>query len=126
MSGFVYPSVEHAYQAAKTLVDSERHAIQDVSTPAQAKKLGRGVTIQPLWDDLKIPLMRSLLKKKFSMPHEQYLIYLLLGTAGHDLIETNNWGDRFWGVCGGSGKNQLGKLLMEVRADLEKEKEKGR
>lgn len=34
--------------------------------------------------------------------------------------EGNTWGDKFWGVCDGEGENHLGKLLMEVRAELTK------
>lgn len=36
-------------------------------------------------------------------------------TGDAELIEGNNWGDTFWGVCNGRGENMLGKLLMEIR-----------
>jgi predicted NAD-dependent protein-ADP-ribosyltransferase YbiA (DUF1768 family) len=42
----------------------------------------------------------------------------LLETGDAELIEGNDWGDTFWGVCGGKGNNFLGKLLMEVRKEL--------
>jgi predicted NAD-dependent protein-ADP-ribosyltransferase YbiA (DUF1768 family) len=32
--------------------------------------------------------------------------------------EGNTWNDRFWGVCRGSGLNHLGRILMEVRAEV--------
>ena len=28
------------------------------------------------------------------------------------------WGDVFWGVCKGKGKNRLGRILMAVRQEL--------
>lgn len=41
-----YKSVEHAYQAAKTLDPKERVAIQLAPTAAKAKRLGQAVTIR--------------------------------------------------------------------------------
>lgn len=35
-----------------------------------------------------------------------------------DLIEGNNWNERFWGVCRGEGRNELGRILMNVRSEL--------
>ena len=43
----------------------------------------------------------------------------LVDTGDQPLIEGNTWGDRFWGVCGGTGMNHLGRLLMEVREELQ-------
>jgi len=40
---------------------------------------------------------------------------MLLQTGDEELIEGNKWGDRFWGVCKGKGKNNLGKILMKIR-----------
>ena len=41
-------------------------------------------------------------------------------TGNSTLIEGNWWNDRFWGVDSktGIGENHLGKLLMELRAEL--------
>jgi predicted NAD-dependent protein-ADP-ribosyltransferase YbiA (DUF1768 family) len=43
-----YPSVEHAYQAAKTLDLEYRAMIRKALTPAKAKQLGRVVPIQKM------------------------------------------------------------------------------
>ena len=32
-----------------------------------------------------------------------------------DIVEDNDWGDRFWGICNCEGQNNLGKILMEIR-----------
>ena len=45
----------------------------------------------------------------------------LLATGHCFLEETNNWGDRFWGVCEGVGENHLGRILMRVRGLLHTE-----
>lgn len=59
--------------------------------------------------------MRDLLDLKFADPA---LAALLLATGDADLVEGNDWGDRFWGVCDGAGANMLGRLLMELRTRL--------
>jgi len=109
--GMWYDSVEHAYQAAKTLDMDERLRISFLETPGKAKRAGKELKIRPDWEEIKIPIMRELLIKKFS--HRE-LMFRLKKTEG-ELIEGNNWGDTFWGVCKGQGQNILGKLLMEIR-----------
>jgi len=39
----------------------------------------------------------------------------LLDTGDQRLVEGNKWGDIYWGVCKGCGRNQLGKTLMRAR-----------
>ncbi len=111
-NGILYPSVEHAYQAQKTTLPSEQLTISKLATPAQAKKMGREVKCRRDWEEVKVAIMRDLLLIKFA---EQELLQKLLATEDAELIEGNWWGDRFWGVCHGGGKNTLGTLLMEVR-----------
>lgn len=113
----VYPTVEHAYQAAKALDAETKESIRVAPTAAIAKKLGQSCKLIGDWEDLKIVIMRELLFLKFALPP---LRALLLETGDADLIEGNTWGDTFWGVCRGRGQNWLGKLLMEVRAEISK------
>lgn len=111
----VYRTVEHAYQAAKTLDLQARAYIRQQPTPGRAKKLGREVEQRPNWEDMKVAVMRMLLRQKFQDP---VLRAKLLGTGDCGLMEGNNWGDRFWGVCRGKGENWLGVLLMQVREEI--------
>ncbi len=111
-----YPSTEHAYQAAKTSDLSLRAAIRRAPHPADAKKLGRRVTLRGDWEDIKIQVMDDLLKQKFSYGSD--LARQLVATGTAELIEGNHWNDTFWGVCRGVGKNNLGKILMRIRANL--------
>jgi|ERR1041384_52886 ribA/ribD-fused uncharacterized protein len=112
--GHAYQSVEHAYQAQKSLDPAIQKMIRDQPTPATAKKLARTVALRPDWDAVKIPLMRTLLLEKFSQEPERSV---LLSTGDEELIEGNWWHDTFWGQCPlGTGENWLGRLLMEVRA----------
>jgi N-glycosidase YbiA len=118
-----YPSLEHAFQAAKTLDAEEREWIREASDPQTAKRRGgrsgergRRITLRLGWEEMKVDVMRELLAIKFVVGSD--LAVRLLATGECELIEGNWWGDRFWGVCDGRGENWLGRLLMELRADL--------
>jgi ribA/ribD-fused uncharacterized protein len=116
--GMIYPSVEHAYQAAKTLDIVQQSTIQHASTPGLAKKMGRKVTMRRDWDKIKLGVMENLVRQKFK---NAKLKKQLLSTGTRILVEGNNWGDRYWGVSpveNGYGLNHLGKILMKVRDEL--------
>lgn len=112
-----YPSAEHAYQAAKTTNQEWRIRILNSPTPAAAKSLGRKVPLRRDWDTIKIDVMNSVIRSKFS---NENFVRLLLGTGDAILIEGNTWGDDFWGVDlkTGIGQNELGKILMNLRSEL--------
>lgn len=115
VDGERYRSVEHAYQAHKTLDPLSRRLIREAKTPGEAKKLGQSVRLRDDWESVKVDLMRSFIRKKFENP---FLRPLLLATGDAELIEGNTWGDRTWGVYKGEGQNLLGKLLMQVRDEI--------
>jgi ribA/ribD-fused uncharacterized protein len=110
--GIVYPTVEHGYQAAKSLNQDVRKTIAGALTSQEAKALGRNVVLRPDWESVKIQVMRDLIALKFS---NREIANLLRLTGDAELIEGNWWGDTFWGVCNGVGENWLGRLLMEQR-----------
>lgn len=109
-----YPSVEHAYQAAKTEDPRSRWSIREALTPADAKYKGRQIAIRPGWERMKIDVMRDLISQKFNH-HE--LGAKLLDTGDAYLMEGNRWNDTFWGISlpTGRGCNHLGHLLMVQR-----------
>lgn len=110
--GIIFPSSEHAFQAAKTDNLEDRERIAALNSPGKAKRAGKNMKLREGWAGKRVDVMREILRIKFSDPD---LRRLLVATRPHELIEGNNWGDRFWGVSGGKGENTLGKLLMEVR-----------
>ncbi len=117
-----YPTVEHAYQAAKTETHEERKNILNAETPQKAKILGKHVTIRKDWDAIKIQIMESLLEQKFARYSD--LARRLSKTGRATLIEGNKWHDNFWGSCvcprcKDHGMNHLGKLLMKIRSGIE-------
>lgn len=115
LDGIVYSSVEHAYQAAKTVNSAERRAVRKCATPGDAKRMGRKITIRPDWDEIKIRVMRELQVQKYAK--EPYRSNLR-AVRGAFIEEGNTWGDTFWGVCKGKGENHMGQILMEVANDL--------
>jgi ribA/ribD-fused uncharacterized protein len=122
LNGLEFPTVEHAYQAAKTLETAARQKIQGASTPGLARKMGRQLPQRPDWPEVKVEVMRDLIRQKF----EQHpnLNKQLLATGDAELVEGNTWHDNFWGDCrcprcaAEPGENHLGRLLMAVRQHL--------
>lgn len=116
--GKIYSTVEHAYQASKTTDPASREIIRKASSPADAKKLGQGLSIRSDWSDVRLEIMRRLIREKFENP---FLRPLLLATEDAELILNNKWNDKFWGVCRGDGENWLGRILMEERSRIRQE-----
>lgn len=117
--GQVYPTTEHAYQAAKTLCKVEREGISLLETPLEAKRAGsdpKQVSLREDWESIKLDVMLEINRIKFN----SYTKYKkrLLDTVGHELAEGNNWGDTYWGTVNGKGHNHLGKILMQVREEI--------
>lgn len=117
LDGVMYPSVEHAYQAAKTLDHGER-LLFCAGSPGEAKRNGRKVTMREDWDEVKLGVMRDLVRQKFVLSGP--LGDKLLDTGDAHIEEGNHWGDTFWGVCRGRGQNHLGKIIMSVREEMQR------
>ena len=119
-----FPTVEHAFQAAKSLSEEEQAAISIAKTPGIAKRLGRKVLLRPDWEEIKEKIMYECVKEKFKEP---VLREKLLNTYPAELIEGNTWHDNYWGDCSCEkcknikGKNSLGKILMKVRSEIAEE-----
>ena len=60
----------------------------------------------------------SLTKKTFDMKVRSESKAKRLKTAGKNLVATNQWGERFWGVSDGHGTNELGKALTALRTEI--------
>jgi ribA/ribD-fused uncharacterized protein len=117
LSNFV--TVPHRVRLGREMYPSvdpiERQKVRECNTAGQAKRMGRRVTKRDDWESIRIGVMKDLLRQKFG---DEPFRSQLLATGTQELIEGNTWNDVFWGVCDGEGENWLGKLLMEVRAEL--------
>lgn len=119
--GIIFPSVETAFQAAKTLDMAERRKIAHMY-PGAAKKYGRTLTIRTDWEQVKQSVMLYLLRQKFAPGTEN--ARLLLNTGDAVIEEGNWWHDNYWGICrcnrcaGKIHENHLGRMLMQLRQEL--------
>ena len=107
---YIFRSVETIFQMMKCDDDNEKKGFE-LLNGFEAKKRGRRVKLRDDWNEIKLDVMRDILEVKFSIPDLKNKIM----RVNDEIVEDNNWGDRYWGRCNGIGKNMLGKLLMEIR-----------
>lgn len=106
---YTFKCVESAFQACKCI---ERiHEFESLDG-FQAKKLGRKVTLRSDWEQVKLLIMRNLVRVKFQQHPD---LHQKLKEVSGPIVEENTWGDKYWGICNGIGKNHLGEILMEIR-----------
>lgn len=118
---FLFPTVEHAFQAAKFAHNKEifNLFLDPKLTPGDTKRLARKhkALMEQTWHIYgKDLVMFFLLRQKFAAGTD--LAAKLMETGDTPLIEGNTWGDTYWGVCNGVGDNVLGNILMLIRSDL--------
>jgi ribA/ribD-fused uncharacterized protein len=125
LDGKTWPTTEHYFQAQKFVTTDPAWfgAIRKANTPGIAARMGRDRK-RPLrrdWESVKDDVMRRALAGKFEQHPE--LAELLLATGDELLVEhTSN--DAYRGDGGdGSGKNMLGRLLVELRTQLRQRRE---
>lgn len=114
----VWPTSEHYFQAQKFVETYHEEEVRLAASPRDAADMGRDRN-RPLradWEVVKDDVMRDAVFAKFSQ--DKTLRKELLATEDAILVEhTEN--DSYWGDGGdGSGKNMLGKILMETREKL--------
>lgn len=118
LEGKLWPTSEHYFQAQKFVGTEHEEAIRLTPKPNEAARMGRQRSrpLRPDWGQVKDDVMRKAVRAKFTS-HES-LRALLLSTGDEQLVE-NAPGDYYWG-CGkdGTGRNMLGVILMELRAEL--------
>lgn len=128
--GVAYSTAEHAYQAGKPRKDNVREWLLNAPSPSLLAMAAHGLyswDIQPGWSKVKFDRMKQVLRAKFTQ-HDD-LRELLLSTGQARLVESatvDNLVNRTWGEVNGKGKNMLGQLLMEIRAELTAADVKGR
>lgn len=118
-----FDTSEHAYHWEKfndaTPGSQARRAVIRMADSAHsAFKLAEllGCYRRADWNTVKVDIMRDILRAKADQ-HE-YVRRKLLETGDRSLVE-DSWRDDFWGWGpDGHGQNMLGKLWMEIRAEL--------
>jgi ribA/ribD-fused uncharacterized protein len=114
--GKLYPTSEHAYQAAKCTDSQGQEAIRNARSPLQAKVLASETyraAKDPSWGSKKVAVLEEILRAKLAQHPEAQEA---LRKSGHEYIVEDSPTDYFWGEgADGSGQNMLGKLWMKIR-----------
>lgn len=111
---YYFTSSEAYYMSCKS--DSVEYLeMLTEATPAQARRLGTQITLREDWDRrYRFASMFDAVLKKFTF--NELLRAKLVLTENKYLEESNNWGDKYWGVVNGEGLGNLGHVLMAVRS----------
>lgn len=117
IDGLEFLSSEAAFQAFKCKNIDDRQLFTRLSAD-EAKRLGRRIVLRPDWEQVKLDVMRRVVRTKF-VQHPNLARYLL-DTGDAELVEGNTWHDVYWGVDlrTGEGENHLGKILMAQRQEF--------
>jgi N-glycosidase YbiA len=118
LGSFAWPTTEHFFQAYKFTDYRIQDRIRQIESPMEAASEGRKRSnpIRPDWETVRDDVMRRALRAKF-LQHRDIRIKLL--NTGNRILIEHTANDNYWADGGdGSGKNMLGILLMELRADL--------
>lgn len=121
--GETFRTSEHAYQAGKARKESVRKWLMDAPSPALLAMAAHGLyywDVSPGWATTKFDRMRAVLRAKFTQHAD--LGALLVSTEDSRLVESatvDNEVNRLWGEVNGAGRNMLGVMLMELRAELQ-------
>lgn len=115
----MFPTVEHAYHAARIKSGPERDSIKNAPSPLDAwresQKYKNNKELQnPLFD--KDTVVEELFRAKI-LQHPD-IIKILKETGSRELLKV--WAtDYYWGTGeDGSGQNKMGKLWMKLRDEL--------
>lgn len=117
-----FPTAEHAYQFGKARKDEVRRWLMDAPSPSLLAMAAHGLyswDIAPGWSRGRRDRMRRVVLAKFSQHPD--LAETLIATGDARIVEcptTDSEVNRRWGEVDGKGKNWLGLILMDVRAEL--------
>lgn len=118
--GKVWPTAEHAYQAAHFFVTdpdlAEQVRLQRSPRLADEFANNHSDSDDPNWKNIRLSIMEEICRAKL----EQHVLVreTLLKSGSMQLIEDNK-DDGFWGSgTDGSGENQLGKIWMKLRKEI--------
>jgi ribA/ribD-fused uncharacterized protein len=123
INGIIFHSSEQFYMFSKCSNESYQKLILNETNPLKCKSLSKKLLkntfkINSNFHDNKLTIMKLAVTEKFRQNNG--LALKLLNTPDSILIETNNWGDTFWGIdiYSGFGEDNLGKILRETKKNL--------
>lgn len=117
IGSMVYPTAEHAYQAAKFPETGLWHnEVANAPSAHAAMKIAQGQPKPEGWDDRKREIMKDICRRK--LEQHDYVQDTLQFTGDREIFEVSPT-DSFWGWGPDrAGRNELGKIWMELRTEL--------
>ena len=116
--GIVYKTAEHAYQVLR-MKESAHENIMSARSPLEAWRRAQAAKEQGWLDESvdKLSLMEEIFRAK--MAQHSDVCEVLLETDDAELLKVYDT-DYYWGIgADGSGENQMGKLWMRLRTELQ-------
>lgn len=120
-AGRTFDTSEHAYQWCKFRNLDGCHVSDEILSAESAHEAFKiaernKALVSTNWPEIRVKTMRDILREK--LHQHPYVRRKLMQTGDRELIE-HSWRDDFWGWGPKrDGQNMLGKLWMEIRADL--------
>jgi len=118
-----FHSVEQYYMFMKSDDLNYQEQILNEKDPQKCKTLSRKLLKKngyqkKEWEKIKVDIMDEAVFEKFTQNPE--LLERLKNVPDEELVETNNWGDTFWGVDidTGVGEDKLGESLRLTKMFL--------
>lgn len=117
LGGLEWPTSEHYFQAQKFAGRAEEEQVRAARSAREAAHLGRTLPgLRGDWDAVKDEVMLRALRAKFTQ-HPDLRAQLV--RTGDSVIIEHTSNDAYWADGGdGSGRNRLGELLIQVRAEV--------
>ena len=117
--GKLYPTTEHAYQAAHFIETDPLLAeqVRICRSPREASDFANNNKNKedPNWKDKRISFMEEIVRCKFEQ--HPYIQNILAETGNKYIVEMND-DDEFWGWGKNhDGQNQLGNIWMKIRSE---------
>ncbi len=116
--GKLWPTSEHAYQAAKFNHPTLQEGIRKATSAHMAKKIAEQYDEQkrPDWHEVNVAIMEEILRAK--LEQHPYIREKLIKTGERKMIEDSPK-DAFWGRGPDhQGQNHLGRIWMKLREEI--------
>ncbi len=128
VDGVLYPTVEHAYQCARYTDEKIKEEIRSATSPVKAWETStkyKHLQIPEFKDEnYKREVMKKMMRLK-AIQHEE-VKKALLDSGDLEIVKkivTYPPGDGFWDIGeDGKGRNEMGKIWMEIREEFKNEK----
>lgn len=121
--GLLYASVTHAFQAARCQSPELRESISKMHDIEPMFSLVEEIDDPANWSQIRVRIMEILIRDKFRRNHilRQRLIETGSSIIQNSYEDNSNPSNSFWGTVNERGENVVGKILMKIRTDIEKD-----